>query len=255
MAFPSVTTADTQTGSVTTNATTFPLTYPTNLQNGDLILAFISSDGNQTTPGTWPAGWVTNNWNGGQTTNSLVIAKKVSNGAETGTFNVTGLSSEQGPWRVIRIPAAQWEGTLGTSFGNSASTDGSVTATNGGSASTNANPDPPSNDPFNWAAEDTLWIAIAGNDGTPTYSGFPANYTQEDHSTSGGHSQSSGGAGGAGMGIAYRKLNASSENPGTFTLTGSEQWATFTIAVRPAAPAAPPTPYNPAVNMQGWLAQ
>lgn len=237
MAFPSISAADTQTGSVTSNSTTWALTYPTNCANGDLITACVASDGNQVA-GTWPSGWVTVRFSAAGSAAALILAKKKSDGTETGSFNVTGLNSEQGPWRTMRIPAAQWEGTLGTGWDNGGSSSGSVTINSlFGTTGTDANPNPGSLDPFNWATEDTLWIAVSANDGTPTYTGFPTNYTQQDHSTSGGHSQSSGGAGGAGLGTAFRKNAASSEDPGTFTLSGADDWVAITIGIRPAAAA------------------
>jgi hypothetical protein len=159
-------------------------------------------------------------------------AKKKAAGSESGNFSVTSLPSEQGCWRVIRIPAAQWEGTLGTAFTN-ANTSGAVPSIAATSGSGTA-PDPASLDPFNWATEDTLWIAASACDSTATYSGFPTGFTQEDHSTSGGHSASSGGSTGAGFAVAYRKEAISSKDPGAFTI-GSEDWAAITIAVRPAA--------------------
>lgn len=229
MTFPAVTTADTKTGSATSNSTTLTLTYPTNLATGDLILAFVGRDGAEAL-GTWPAGWVRA---GAGSTCCAIVAKKKSDGTETGNFNVTSLNSEQGPWRVVRIPAALWEGTLGTTFSNVASSDGSVVQVTSSEGS-DANPNPDSNNPTNWASEDTLWIAVSACDAAVTYTGFPSSYTQEDHTTAGGHAASSGGSNGAGLGVAYRQLNASSEDPGTFTLSGSEQWRCITIAVRPS---------------------
>lgn len=242
MAFPTVAAADSKSGTVTSNSASWALTYPTNLASGDLILAFMGRDGGNST-GTWPAGWVPTSFNGSASACSITAAKKVSDGTETGTFNVTGLSSEQGCWRVIRISG--WEGTLGTTFLGGDANAGAVDKT--GNVGSDTNPDPLTLDPFNWATEDTLWIAVAACDGTPTFTGFPTSYTQEDHTTAGGHAASSGGAGGAGLAMAYRQLNAGSEDPGTFTISATEQWAALTVAVRPAAAVAtfaPPFRHN-----------
>lgn len=236
MAFPAIAAADTKTGSQTTNSTSWTLTYPSNLASGDLIIAFIARDGGSGDGGgTWPAGWVTRSQN--QATVSLIASKKKSDGTETGNFSVTGLSSEQGVWRTMRIPAALWEGTIGTSFGNGSAADGSAVCATGVTTGDSTTPNPTSLDPFNWGTEDTLFIAAAASDhGDTTYTGFPANYTQQDHATAGGHSQESGGAGGAGFGIAFRRVAASSDDPGTFTTDASEGWAALTVGVRPAAP-------------------
>jgi hypothetical protein len=235
MAFPTIAAADSNFGSHTTNATSVTLGYPANCAVGDLILCFMARDGAGIN-GTWPAGWVLSTLAvaSGSAAN-LIVAKKKSDGTETGTFNVTGLTSEQGCYRMIRIPAATWEGTLGTTFGNSNASDGSVVyGANGNSTSTS--PAGSALDPFNWAAEDTLWIALAANDSTPTYTGFPTNYTQEDHTTAGGHGASSGGSNGAGLGVAYRQQNTASQGAGvaTFTMSASEDWTFRIVAVRPS---------------------
>jgi len=234
MTFPSVSSADSKSGTVTSNSTSWTLTYPTNIVANDLLLAYIGADGTPTA--TWPANWVSDL----RTTsaNALHVGKKKADGSETGNFTVTMSASEQGAWRVIRIPASQWEGTLGTTWINIGSTEGSVSWDRTITGSPSSSPDPPSTDPANWGTEDTLWIALAASDSTVTYSTFPTNYTQEDHTTAGGHASTSGGANGAGLAVAYRQLNAASENPGTFGLSGSEDWAAATIAVRPAAVAA-----------------
>jgi len=56
VAFPIIQTADTKTGHVTANSTSWTLTYPTNLVSGDLILAFVATDGDPSM--TFPANWV-----------------------------------------------------------------------------------------------------------------------------------------------------------------------------------------------------
>lgn len=246
MAFPSVVAADTQSGSQTSNATSWTLTYPTNLVSGDLILAMISTDGDQSGNATFPADWLPITF-ANQGTETLIWGKKKSDGTETGNFTVTLTDSEQGVWRVVRI--TDWEGTLGTTW-NSDTTTGSVAMVLSEASGSSTAPDPGECDPtvvqIGWPGnEDVLWVALAGSDhGNTTYTGFPANYTQEDHSTSGGHNQESGGAGGAAMGVAYRKLNtAAGENPGAFTTDANEGWHAVAFAIRPAAAAAPRVPY------------
>lgn len=233
MTFPAVAAADSKSGTVTSNSTSWTLTYPTNIAVGDLLLMFAGVDGN-TSVSSLPAGWISTS-NGSSPVSNL-LAKKSATGSETGTFTLSISASEQGAWRVIRIPAAQWEGTLGTTWFAAASTDGAVQSVAGtGGASTS--PNSGSLDPFNWDAEDTLWVSFGGSDSTVTWTGFPANYTQEDHVTAGGHTATSGGATGAGLGVAYRQLNASSEDPGAFTLSASEDWIVTTLAIRPATAA------------------
>lgn len=240
MAFPQIADADTKNGTVTSNSTSWTLTYPTNIAAGDLMLAFLGTDGGQGpvagTP-SFPAGWVFGRFSNDSVRSacSLVAGKYKAVGGETGTFSVTLPASESGGWRVFRITAASWEGTLGDRW-STTSASGSVTGSVSSEGSTQnngatANPDPLTCSP-DWGADDNLWMVIASVDTSRTFSAFPTNYTDTS-------SDVSGGAGGASLGIARRNLNAASENPGTFTISASDDWWASTIAIRPAAAAAP----------------
>jgi hypothetical protein len=228
VASPTVQTTDTKNGTVTSNSASWTLTYPTNLASGDLILAFVASDGDNNM--TFPAGW-TQNFIGSSSAVTLNFAKKLSNGTETGTFSVTG-ASEQGGWRVFRI--TDWEGTIGTIFSNLAASGSVVEEATNGSSST---PDPPSLDPVNWATEDTLWFAACGVDTSRTISVYPL----ADNNTA----DVSGGSGGATLGLCSTNSAVSSLDPGTFTISASDDWAAVTVAVRPAAAAVEITPDRP----------
>lgn len=230
MAFPAPVAADTTSGSVTSNSNSWTLTYPANIAVGDLLVSFVATDGGSTSQ-TYPSGWTSDFSVDGihsDGTATLGIQWKVADGTESGTFSLSLGGSEQGVWRIIRIPASTWWGTSSTGVSPGG-------ATNANSGSDNA-PDPPSTNPSSWDVEDTLWIAVAGSDhGNTTYTGFPTGFFQEDLSTSGGHAQESGGANGAGMGVAYLQSAAASVDPSAFTTDASEGWSAGTIAVRPAA--------------------
>src|SRR4051812_25221320 len=108
MAFPTIQTADTKSGTVAANATSWTFTYPTNIAAGDLLLAFVASDGGGCYDGTalsFPAGWVVVAASRDSVSNnvSFALAAKIALGSETGTFTVTVRASEQGAWRVFRI--------------------------------------------------------------------------------------------------------------------------------------------------------
>jgi hypothetical protein len=222
---PHVWDADTQSGVVTSDSSTWTLTYPTNLVNGDLILAFLAIDNDSNDPDpTWSSGWVKTTLSAG--TIDFVAAKKKSDGTESGNFNLSLLSAQQGAWRIFRISA--WEGTLGTGMQSSS---GAVQLSTGVQGSSTL-PNPPNLDPTNWATENTLWFALAAADGSPTFSAFPSSYTN----TSG---DVSGGADGASLGIARLILNTSAQNPGTFTISASNDWWAATLAVRPGASGGP----------------
>lgn len=237
MAFPTVSDADTKNGTVTTNSTSWTLTYPTNIAAGDLLLAFVASDGSNG-PGTWPAGWVASGALSAVV--SIIVAKKKAVGTETGTFTLTLANTEQGAWRIFRIPADTWEGTLGTTFFYFDTTGGSVQGAfdnyaNLGGAS--ANPNPLNLDPDNWVTEDTLWLAGMAADTSRTVSAYPSN--MPDRRTA----DVSGGSTGATLGMATATSAVSSFNPDAFTISASDEWTVATVAVRPAAVVVDRVPY------------
>ena len=228
MAFPTIQTADTTNGTVTSNSSSWTLTYPTNLVSGDLILAFVATDGNTSssapTPPAFPAGWT--DTSNSESAVTLIAGAKISNGSETGTFSLSLGASEQGGWRIFRISG--WYGS-GANLGDSGAEidqDGiAKRSTNdiGGSST----PDPPSCNPANWDVEDTLWFAVMAADTSRTISAYPY--------ASNNSADVSGGAGGATLGICTTESAAASVDPGTFTISASDDWVTYTVAVRPAA--------------------
>jgi hypothetical protein len=160
----------------------------------------------------------------------------VATGSETGTFNITLSASEQGGWRIFRIPAASWNG--GTILADSLGSGGGGTGADGAGfigATSGTSADPPSFNPTGWDVEDTLWIAAIGVDTSRTINSFPANCP--DLQTS----DVSGGSNGATLAIAMANSATASFNPDAFTTSGSDDWAAMTVAVRPATP---PTPVH-----------
>jgi hypothetical protein len=143
-----------------------------------------------------------------------VFWKRASGGEDDTTFS-TGVAAEKSVTRTWRITGAH------------TSTNPAIGTT---AVATNTNPDPPSLDPADWGAEDTLWLAVvaAANGGT-TITTYPTNYTNGITENSGGTSD------GVAIATARRELNATSEDPSTFTMDASRAWRANTIAVRPAS--------------------
>jgi hypothetical protein len=222
MAFPTVETADTKNGTVTSNSTSWTLTYPTNLVSGDLMIALLATDGNPSL--TPPEAWYGARQTSG-TAVTLHVLKKISAGTETGNFAVGLNLSEQGAWRVFRITG--WARSIGTSslFDNSADGGGAVIALSSGTSST---PDPPDLNPATWGTDDTLWIAACAVDTSRTISVYPL----ADLNTA----DVSGGSTGATLGICMKNDAVESLNPGTFTISTSDEWAAATIGIRPYSP-------------------
>lgn len=219
MAFPTatITTGLTEGSSGTSHVITMPA-----VAAGDLAIVSFCDD--QTAVFTWPGSpaWtslIAETANGAN--NEAETRYRIITGTEGwgsgGSFTITTDVAQAMAAIVIVIPAATWHGT----------TPPEATAY---ATANSVNPNPGSLSP-SWGAEDTLWIAICGYDEPTaiTVSAYPANYTDDQTNIRDNF------AGGQAMGAATRSLNAATEDPGTFTITTTEDWLAATIAVRPAA--------------------
>lgn len=188
--------------SAAVNTTTHPITMPTGIQAGELLLIVFSSD---TAPDTRieSGEWVKLD----QATNlSIVhgsIFYKIAQGSDTAT--VTTPSAEQSTHVVYRIS--------GAGIPYSASANGS---------SINSNP-PNLN---TGTTRNYLWIATRSGDAQVVATVAPFNYTNMQTVTAAGID-------GASTNTAEYTHIDSSEDPGTFT-SATEQWVSFTIAIPPA---------------------
>lgn len=131
-------------------------------------------------------------------------------GSEGTTTAVTLETAYQLSSRVYRISG---------STGNVQSTSHMQTGT--------ATPDPASLTP-SWGAKDTLWMVFdVSNNGTHTISDWPDNYTSTgslSHGTGATHT----------MGYGLRELNATSDDPNTFTYSTTGSHSGLTVAIEPA---------------------
>jgi hypothetical protein len=214
MAFPAAgTPVDTD---FDTSVTSMPVNMPATINSGDLLVTLVSVRN----AGTWtkPSGWsdiTTISQAGGGSVGKLNGFYKISDGTEAGTTPTwTASTGTTGAWLSIRVTS--WHGTTPPE---------ALTAS--GDA-TNANP--PSVTP-SWGADDTLWLAIASNSATGDTTGFtaaPTNYLalRSNGASSGGST--------CNVASSTRELNATSEDPGTFTPSSNRFWAAANIAIRPA---------------------
>jgi hypothetical protein len=215
MAFPTYESV-TDTG-FASSVTSMPINMPATVNSGDLLIA-LSSTRNAPT-WTKPSGWndiSTIAQAGGGSVGKLSGFYKIADGTEGGTtptWTASGVTTAA--WITIRISG--WHGTTPPE------------ATTASGDATNANP--PSLTP-SWGADNTLWLAIASNSATGETTGFTAAPTNYLNLHSNGAS-----SGGSTCNVASstRSLNASSEDPGTFTPNSNRFWAAATIAIRPAA--------------------
>lgn len=194
------------------------LDLPAGVGAGDLLVAVVVVD--QAPAVTWPSGWTPLVALSNGFIVRVEVRVRVADGSEGATITLTTDSEQMLRSWIFRVAAAEWEGTLGGGvFGAIAS-------------GTSTDPDAPDLAP-GVGALDFLWIAGWGNDnGNRTFSDtYPASYTDGAFSPIVD-------AFGVGFGRARRALNASSENPGTASsLSASEEWIGFTLAIAPAADA------------------
>lgn len=216
MAFPLV---ESITQSILDSATTSNLVAnPATVAVDDLLIYYFTNDGNATV--TTPTGLTLRSSTAHTTVRHSVYVKKAV-GDEGGT-NVDFVTSaiEKVTAQVYRILAAQWSKTLSEVEVGTAATGDSTS------------PDPPSLTPAG-GAKDYLWIASQGNDDTDATTGYPTNYTNGTNTVGSG-------GGFASTATARRELNATTEDPGTFTLAAAEGWVAQLTVVPPsgAAPVA-----------------
>ena len=194
-------------------ATDHYVSMPSIVNTGDLLVVVFANDRDEsvTTPGGWTE--LASDTNGPHI--RVSVYHKIAAGTEGGTaVNFITSAAEEAAAQVYRI--TNWHGTTPPEI--------SVAATG-----SDASPDPSSLNPANWDVADTLWIAVAGQDrgdqtGTIAY---PTGYT------GGTSTLSSSGTGSCRIHSARRVLAIALEDPGAFTIPSSEQWVSFTIAVRP----------------------
>jgi len=192
-------------GTVDTEQTSHAVNL-SSVENGELlILIFSCYDPTVATPTiTWPADWTSLSKTQG-IHHSEGVAYKVADGEGT-SVNVTTAASGYSAYQLYRISGYSLMPQLAAdSYGNTNS------------------PNPPVESPA--PVGYTLWVAAFGisDSASRTVSSYPSSYT------GGEYTQSSSGY--AAVGSAVRNLTADSEDPGTFTLSGTADCKAYTIAV------------------------
>ena len=205
MAFPVV--QATATSEEAVNIESHTVSLPTGIGVDDLLVViFATAD----TTVTFPAGWTSifNLRDVGRDKRTVVYYRRA-DGTEGSSITVTTSTSKQSGHNAYRITG--WEDP---------STQAPEVST--GATGADANPNPDSLTPTG-GAKDYLWIAFSSTEGNTT--AIPTSYTDELDSTGTANRRAS---------SARRELNATSEDPGTFTneFTG---WTAGTVAIHPGA--------------------
>ena len=210
--FPIVETTSTS-SEFSADVTSHTVTLPSGIISGDLILLFFAADGFPFV--TWPAGYTEILDFAPGLGPTLSVAYRQADGTEGANITVTTDNAERSAHIVYRI-----SGQINPSI--------QAPEVSTGASGTSTAPNPASLTPTG-GAKNYLWVASCGSDGIATVDGFPTNYIN-GLNVNGTVSTA------CSIGSAERDLNATSEDPGTFTLNISEGWVAATVAVHPALP-------------------
>jgi len=212
---------------------------PASIAAGDTLLVFFGhKDAAGATPG-FPGGWTVLGEieNAAGSLACLCPAWRKADGTEGASITVTTTNTTRQAHCSLRITGAA---------------DPTVTAptTQAGATLANTNvPNPPNCNPG--VSKDYLFVAAFVSSAGRITSTDPTNYTHSSQT----NGSNSGTTTAAGVGVATRQLTASSDDPGTFLTTGgsTEETASQTIAIHPAAAAATSLlwpPPNPTLNLR-----
>jgi hypothetical protein len=214
----------------TTATRTFPNLGTLTKNPGDLLIAICVCYQSSLTANVfsgWGTGWTEFHDSAGSSLMCVGMAYKWSTGSETGTFSVTqgGTITGHAALLVMSIPGAH--ATSPPEAGSRAS--GTSTAA-----------DPAAFSP-SWGADDNLWIAVGGAGETSTTGSFTGlNTAPTNYAGYFGTNFTSDVVGGTGQAVAFRQLNAASEDVAGFGVdTSNARNAAVVIAVRPAPAAVP----------------
>lgn len=191
-----------------TASTTSPVTLPSGVVVGELLVVFIAWRGSGSPTAT--AGWTLLGTRYDNTT-SLAVFYKTATGSDALTVTHASSRSSHLSYRI-----SGFAGISGTSA-----------ASAGGGANAG---DPPNHTPSG-GAKDYLWLAAIGRGGVLTAPGVPTGYSNLQ-------SRNTAASQGASTHCAELALNAASENPSPFTGTSTNS-SLWTVAIEPAGGGGP----------------
>jgi hypothetical protein len=194
------------------NQTAQPITMPTGIVAGDLLLCLYTQDGNDTS--VYPADWVelVSGGSGGAVT--MKNGFKIADGSDT--LEIEAGNNQQSSAVVYRISGWEQDEGVGVAV--------QQTITNG---SGDTSPNPPSMLP-NDGEKEYLFIAIGGCDRRTFDTTTPTDYgtLQRAQST---------GANGSSTATAVRLLTTSvAQDPSAFGIASNDEWMAATIVCHPA---------------------
>ena len=206
---------------ITSLTSTPSIPYPATVNNGDLLIVIASfGEGNYQTDITEPTGFTKLYAEpGGMTTTHHAVFLKKADGTESGNAEVTlsysgSPSTSKGTMQIYRITG--WSGTIADiEYALSTGSDDS--------------PNPPTLAMTSGVAKN-LWITVVHSyNDDESVSAYPATYSNGFNLAHGEGSNAS-----TRTASCRREKETDTENPPTFTLSGSENYSVSTIGIRPA---------------------
>lgn len=199
------------------DATTHTINLPDGSNvTGRLICVFFCVDSIPTV--TWPSGW----------TNFSGLPSSAGSAQLEGRWHVVDGSEgypSTGATISLTTDSAQGSGHNSILFGDHDSSTNAPTGATAASGSSTA-PNPPTCSPG--VSKDFCYIAITDHRGDSVTTVYPTNYIdgfENRWNSSSGESCST----------AFQNLNATSDDPGTFTISPSATWIAFTVSIHPGA--------------------
>ena len=203
MAFPVI--ASTSTGSIASNSASTTITLPSGCQVGHTAILIFTKDGSAA-PTSSPA-------------NSQVIAQSADSG------NASHISIWKFPVAYLSdftiSHASEMSSWICLSFAGGI--DFQVSSVARGSSNV---PNPPSLTHSFGAGTEVMWLALMGHDYNRTTSAYPSTFTDNrinSRSTA---------TGGTGTSIATLNSTTNPQDPGTFTISSSDTWCAYTLALK-----------------------
>jgi hypothetical protein len=187
---------------------------PAGIQAGDLLLVFFGTDGDNTIIDSQTFTVLDQQSN--NTAAFGAVLYKIAAGGDSLTITVS-VTNEPSSHICYRIDG--WESTFAPQI--------SINAQGSSELPNSLIVTPP------WATDDTLYVAVEINDRNRTVSLYPANYTGNQLEETGG------GSGDCHVGVATRNYNNPSDDPAQWTLSATDQWNAWTLAVAPAGASTP----------------
>lgn len=206
--------------------------YPASPVTGNLLFCLVRHA--TSSAATWPGGW--NELFGGVLTDWVSFAWRKVDGTEGATFTVSQSSAARGVAVLYEISGAEDPDVQVPEFSTEV-------------IGTSTQPNPGELTPTG-GAKDYLWLWWGSWQGEATSppSGNPTDYSTPTGASTG---TAGGTASNCRIGTAERELNASSEDPGAWTIDDSDDWAAFTIAIHPGVAAAAEIADPPRFIIQG----